>query len=122
MAMTEPSRAPEWPTYHALVCATCDGIGSIARHDMPGSLRDTCHDCGGARLVRIEGSATPASPAESGWVIVIDLPAVGLGYWDGHAFPPDNLKAVRFARKYDAEVVRGSIKEWQARTEEHGWG
>lgn len=37
-------------------------------------------------------STSPAGDGapETGWVLVIDLPAVGLGYWNGETYPPDN--------------------------------
>lgn len=65
---------------------------------------------------------------ETGWVIVIGV--AQLSYWNGGvpghgSFSSDNAKAVRFARKEDAEAVIAaqdmSGSGLRARAEDHMW-
>ena len=67
--------------------------------------------------------AAACSPDESAWVIVRDLPGT-LGYFDGHRFVPNNLEAIRFARRVDAErwlALMHGPSAHSDRVEEHMW-
>ena len=60
---------------------------------------------------------------EIAWVIVRDLPST-LGYFDGYKFVPNNLEAIRFARKVDAErwlTLMHAGSTHSDRVEEHMW-
>ena len=62
---------------------------------------------------------------EAAWAIVRDMGAVGLGYFDGAKFVVDNLAAIRFARRIDAErtltLLHGTFVDHGDRVEEHMW-
>lgn len=70
-----------------------------------------------------DSMAAACSPDESGWVIVRDLPG-SLGYFDGYQFSRNNLEALRFARRVDAErwlkLMHGESAH-SDRIEEHMW-
>jgi hypothetical protein len=82
-----------------------------------------------ARLERLLEKADDSyigatSPDESGWVIVRDSAGKGLRYWDGAEFRMENLTALRFARKVDAERYLELMhfnNDYKARVEEHMW-
>ena len=101
---------------------------SVAReHSFFNNAVPRLPDAGG----KVPQSAPPATQpveagpmAETGWVIVRDLPGT-LGYFDGtHKFSRDNLKAIRFCRQEDAEralkMIHGG-SEHPDRVEEHQW-
>jgi hypothetical protein len=60
---------------------------------------------------------------ESGWVIERDA-STPTQYWTGWAFSPNNLSAIRFCRRVDAEQVRGlrlASRYPDSRVAEHLW-
>jgi hypothetical protein len=76
------------------------------------------------RLVEALRKVSAASPDETGWVIVRDSAGKGLRYWDGAEFRMENLSALRFARKVDAERYLELMhfdNDYKARVEEHMW-
>lgn len=61
---------------------------------------------------------------EYGWVIEKYLHSA-LYYWTGDPKNPwqtDNLKALRFARRTDAERMQSWHCDGEGRVAEHGWG
>ena len=63
---------------------------------------------------------------ESGWVIEhFSSPGYAPNYWAGNGWSTNNLEAVRFCRRIDAErTTKGFDDEFamQHRIAEHGWG
>lgn len=63
---------------------------------------------------------------ESGWVIEHRAsPGHSPAYWAGNGWSVDNLMAIRFVRKIDAERARNGFDDEFAlehRVAEHGWG
>lgn len=63
---------------------------------------------------------------EFGWVIEHRLsPTHSPKYWAGNGWSTDHMKAIRFARKEDAERSRNGFDDEFAlehRVAEHGWG
>ena len=65
---------------------------------------------------------------ESGWVIELGRSQTcEPEYWAGNGWTKDNLRAIRFARKVDAERVANGfdddpVPEIPYRIAEHGWG
>ena len=62
---------------------------------------------------------------EFAWVIEHRLsPTSAPNYWAGNRWSTDHMRAVRFARKVDAEAVRNGFDDEYAlghRLAEHGW-
>lgn len=77
-------------------------------------------------------TSTAAGGYETGWVIERSTSEVSRPeYYTGHEYPLqywsfDNLKALRFARKEDAETIRASGLIFEIpnahRVADHGWG
>jgi hypothetical protein len=77
-----------------------------------------------------ENMVGPPRTAESGWVIEHRTsPTYAPAYWAGNGWSVDNLCAIRFARKVDAERTIAGFdeddplpNEQPHRIAEHGWG
>lgn len=63
------------------------------------------------------------SESEFAWVIErADTEPSAPAYWIGGSdWSQDNLDAVRFSRKQDAEKVASQLAGWHYRIAEHGW-
>jgi len=94
-------------------------LGVSRRHDY---TREECAEA----ISRLSpaGDRVLLPMEESAWVITRDMGCDGLGYFEGVKFVTDNLKALRFCRKVDADKMLKYLHGGQPTTdkvEEHLW-
>lgn len=125
-----PSTTPRIPAYYIAVHTGGDPYNefdfpvaeNIGFKLSPNGAWMRAHDV--MKAFAVSAIALKPPSEEIAWVIVRDLPG-DLGYFDGLEFQPNNLSAIRFARRIDADrmltLLHGSSAH-EDRVEEHQWG